>query len=383
MATVFETDVEDYEVGDETKLEDQGWTVNDEGGLQSVVSSPAHSGARAIFLEDAGGIRRAITVTTTGIDLTYWVRRADTRPPDLFIRSTTSPFWAFTVNFGFSAGTTIAVASGTVNPSDVLQEVAYVPAVDTWVKIRVRAQKSSTDGDDDGVVLVSVDDVLLIEVLAAELPADFDQLEFGGNDAYLDDILMTDEFTTDPDPIVGSVALGHKATVNATRAVMISASNTPQVNDEVGTVRIAGDRIRLSGETFIPDLVVALPRIMYPLGGSRNQALQHNAVIDAYDYLDIEIDSDDVDGKTVQARVEVRVGNSGISVTPQIYNVTDASVEVTGSACSATNADYSGTDQKQTLTITPASGVKKYRLRLTPSANTHPVWGIGLIEVLP
>jgi hypothetical protein len=380
MATVFETDVEDYEVGDETKLEDQGWTVNDEGGLQSVVSSPAHSGARAIFLEDAGGIRRAITVTTTGIDLTYWVRRAGTRPPDLFIRSTTSPLWAFTVNFGFSAGTTIAVASGMSNPGNVLQEVAYVPDVDTWVKIRVRAQKSSTDGDDDGIVLVSVDDVLLIDIQDAELPADFDQLEFGGNDAYLDDILLTDDFTTDPDPIVGSLALGHKATVKATRAVLISASNTPQVNDQVGTVKIVGDRIVLEGETEIQGLV-GRP-VPFQTGGSRNQSLQHSSVVEAYDYIDFRLDGDDYSSATVFA--EVRTSNAGTSVTPKVRRLTNTATDVaTGAACTATDADYSGTNQKQQLTFTPISGMNTYRLMFTPSNGTNRFWGIGSGEATP
>jgi hypothetical protein len=121
-------------------------------------------------------------------------------------------------------------------------------------------------------------------------------------------------------------------------------------------------------------------RAVYPLGGSRNQALQHNAVIEAYDYLDIEIDSTELEGLRVIARVEVRVENVGLSVTPQIYNVTDASVAGTGAACAATAADYSGTDQKQSFSVTLGDGVKKYRLRLTPSNNTYQFWAIGYLE---
>lgn len=122
-------------------------------------------------------------------------------------------------------------------------------------------------------------------------------------------------------------------------------------------------------------------RAVYPLGGSRNSALQHNAVIDAFDYLDIELDSTNLGGLTVRARVEVRVENSGLSVTPQIYNFTDSSVAGTGSACTATTADYSGSNQKQTIMVTLAAGVKKYRLRLTPTNNTYRLWAIGYLEI--
>lgn len=122
-------------------------------------------------------------------------------------------------------------------------------------------------------------------------------------------------------------------------------------------------------------------RAVYPLGGSRNVALQHNAVIDAYDYLDIEIDGTDLAGLTAQARVEVRVENAGLSVTPSIRNVTDSTDAGTGLACVATSDVYSGTNQKQTIALTLASGVKKYRLRFTPTNNTYMFWGLGTIEI--
>lgn len=122
-------------------------------------------------------------------------------------------------------------------------------------------------------------------------------------------------------------------------------------------------------------------RAVYPLGGSRNNALQHNAVIDAFDYLDIELDGTNLGGLTVQARVEVRVENSGLSVTPSIRNVTDSSDAGTGVACNATTADYSGSNQKQTITVTLAAGLKKYRLRLTPTNNTYMFWSLGFLEI--
>lgn len=89
---------------------------------------------------------------------------------------------------------------------------------------------------------------------------------------------------------------------------------------------------------------------------------------DALDYVDIEIDGTNQGGITYQARVEVRTANPGCSITPKIRNVTDSTDAGTGAACTATNVDYSGTNQRQTITITLAGGVKKYRLQYTLGA---------------
>lgn len=151
------------------------------------------------------------------------------------------------------------------------------------------------------------------------------------------------------------------------------AGGSYNVGDKFGAQ--SAEKIRQSFDALVGR------RAVYPLGGSRNVALQHNAVIEAYDYLDIEIDGTDLQNFTAQARVEVRVENAGLSVTPSIRNVTDSADVGTGLACVATAADYSGTNQKQTITVTLASGVKKYRLRFTPTNNTYYFVGIGYIEV--
>lgn len=146
---------------------------------------------------------------------------------------------------------------------------------------------------------------------------------------------------------------------------------------------IAGDKWGYQDSEWARQNFRALTAIRHilPLGGSRNQGLQHNAVIEAYDYLDIEIDSTELPGLSCVARVEVRVENAGLSVTPSIRNVTDSSDAGTGLACTATSADYSGTNQKQEFEVTLASGVKKYRLRLTPTNNTYQFWAIGYLEI--
>lgn len=146
---------------------------------------------------------------------------------------------------------------------------------------------------------------------------------------------------------------------------------------------VAGDKFGYQTAELIRQNFRALSRArhVYPLGGSRHQALQHNAVIEAYDYLDIEIDNTELAGLTVTARVDVRVENAGLSVTPSIRNVTDGSDAGTGLACAATATDYSGTNQQQEFAVTLASGIKTYRLRLTPTNNTYQFWAIGRLDL--
>lgn len=123
-------------------------------------------------------------------------------------------------------------------------------------------------------------------------------------------------------------------------------------------------------------------RFVYPLGGSRNTSLGLVASAqNAPDWLDVEIDGTSLSGLTATLRVEVRTLAAGTSVTPRIYNVTDAAAAGTGVACTATAADYSGTNQIQTIAVTLASGVKKYRLQGTPSNTTNPTFCIGYLEL--
>lgn len=104
---------------------------------------------------------------------------------------------------------------------------------------------------------------------------------------------------------------------------------------------------------------------------------------DAPDYVDIEIDGTNQGGVTFQARIEVRSRWPTNSITPKIRNVTDNSDAGVGSACTAGNPDYAGTNQKQTIALTIASGIKKYRMQYTLSKLGLGLdcWIIGEIEV--
>jgi len=103
--------------------------------------------------------------------------------------------------------------------------------------------------------------------------------------------------------------------------------------------------------------------------------------LQAYDSVEFEIDntSNQISGSAnvvIQVRVMVRVENAGISVTPRVFNITDSSVPTQSgaAACTATASDFSGTNQKQTISFTPASGKKRYIVQVAKSADTFQVW---------
>ena len=130
------------------------------------------------------------------------------------------------------------------------------------------------------------------------------------------------------------------------------------------------DQVRLNIKAL------AARRAVYPLGGSRQALVVYNGTFDAVDWIDVELDGTEFQtGATVRARVEVRSANAGTSITPLIRNITDSTDAVTGAACTATDADYSGANQKQTLSFTPVTGVKKYRLQFTNSNATNGTYG--------
>lgn len=123
-------------------------------------------------------------------------------------------------------------------------------------------------------------------------------------------------------------------------------------------------------------------RAVYVLGGSRSVSLPLVASSqNAEGWIDVEIDGTNLGGFTANLRVECRTINAATSVTPKLRNVTDSTDAGVGVACSATGADYAGANQKQTVAVTIASGVKTYRLQGTPSNTTHPTFVIGYLEI--
>jgi hypothetical protein len=127
-------------------------------------------------------------------------------------------------------------------------------------------------------------------------------------------------------------------------------------------------------------VAIASARLRGTLGGSRQVSVPKVAAAqDAIDYHDVEIDGTGLGGLSVRARVEVRTDNAATGVIPKIRNMTDSTDAVVG--VSSTSTTWGGTNSYQTLTFTPTTGIKKYRLQATPANATNPVYVIGDIEI--
>lgn len=131
----------------------------------------------------------------------------------------------------------------------------------------------------------------------------------------------------------------------------------------------------LGGSRTIPNDPVLNP--FTGLWQSKSAGLGPTNVVD---WMDIEIDGTNQAGITYQARVQCRTDRANVSITPRVYNVTDSTVAGTGSACAAASLDYSGTNQKQTIALTIASGVKTYRLQYSLNNVSGSTWMMGEVE---
>lgn len=151
-----------------------------------------------------------------------------------------------------------------------------------------------------------------------------------------------------------------------------------------------GDKTERFGAARFNDLRAALNlsgsgvfQRSVPIGGSSTVGLRYAGVIDAVDAVDFTIDNTSsfvsASDIVVPIIVKVRVEDATIAVTPRIYNVTlDAEATTTGGApCVATDEDYNGTDQQQTLLLALQTGVNVYRLQFTATDSTFQFWGQG------
>lgn len=142
--------------------------------------------------------------------------------------------------------------------------------------------------------------------------------------------------------------------------------------------------------------LAAVQRNLY-VGGSELTGIPATATGDVvlYDYVPWLVPNDNnqiggyVDSAggatlTRQVRVFARVSNAAINITPKIWygssmTAITTALSLTGAAaCSATNADYSGTNQIQTVTFTLPTGAKYFKVGFTiagtPAAD-YQIWG--------
>jgi hypothetical protein len=124
--------------------------------------------------------------------------------------------------------------------------------------------------------------------------------------------------------------------------------------------------------------LVACTFDVIPLGGSRTRPLpEGGGYMAAIDYIDFYLPHADYGGGTWEVIVETRVENVGISLTPRLYNITDASSAVVGSASTSTTGSSETAEwAQQVLSVTPTAA-KKYRLMGVKSADTYAAFLIG------
>jgi hypothetical protein len=115
-------------------------------------------------------------------------------------------------------------------------------------------------------------------------------------------------------------------------------------------------------------------RLERQLGGSREQGVQGSGSLDPPEFRQVQLDSTNLSGLSIRARVETKTNNAGTSVQPKIRNVTDSTDTVTGS--SHTNTTFT----EELLAISVVAGTKKYQLQLVTNNANNPVFGFGHIE---
>jgi hypothetical protein len=140
---------------------------------------------------------------------------------------------------------------------------------------------------------------------------------------------------------------------------------------------VSGDILTLARYNKIKDSVIANAHAVFPLGGSRVMVLPVVGATaqDAVDYIEFEVPTSDSGGHVYKVVCEIKTENAATTVTPRLYNVTDASVNWTGSA--GTSTAWGTYQVSSSLTI--AAG-KKYRLQFTKSDDLYESWGIGVIR---
>lgn len=139
-----------------------------------------------------------------------------------------------------------------------------------------------------------------------------------------------------------------------------------------------------------------------PAAGSLTDGILASATgdVDLLDCLPFRIDNTsgqfsnfaDSNGASliVQVRFWLRVSNAGISITPKmLYGATEGAITsvatlTTPVACSATNDDYSGANQKQTIAMALPSGANYFKPQITIAgtpADAYQAWAKARVDL--
>jgi hypothetical protein len=404
MAVVVDDNFESYGLGSPAASGlDANWTHTDLGGAGAVTVSTAqaHSGTKSV-LATVQGDDVLSPLPAVGAGATFKI-----------------DVWFYHIDHGGGSGGNFGIF---IDPADFSAGLAgifigpYSNAVrtgiafwyfkhgvktefqfptgmplNTWTKYTLEGKMSTVNGtyvDPDGYLIFSINDVVQAFVTGEHVTA-LDDADFPsatnpwGNvrvawSGHIDDIRIEDDVEVQA---FMRVAFGNKSVTTADRAILVNVTQNAEVLNTPETIKLVGNVV-IDGPLTVSGGVDGGDdprRSIYPLGGSRSTAIFNNVATDAQDYIDFVPRTGEFTGATVQAVVEVRTLDGGTSVTPKIRNLTDSTDAIIGLACTATNADYSGTNQRQTLGFTPVAG-KRYRLMLTPSNATNGVYGIGFVE---
>ncbi len=114
----------------------------------------------------------------------------------------------------------------------------------------------------------------------------------------------------------------------------------------------------------------------HELGGTLTRGVRSASYVNAPDSIDRYVDGTNLGGFTKQALVDVFTENAATSVTSKVRNVTDSTDAGVQSAPSTATSPTT-----QTIVLTLAAGLKRYRLMLTGSNATYDVFAKGYIEI--
>lgn len=149
------------------------------------------------------------------------------------------------------------------------------------------------------------------------------------------------------------------------------AYSTP---DSLSTTQV----ITTANYNKIRDSIIADCFLVFPLGGSRSLSIPNGGgYMDAEAALDFQLPDSASSGGVWRVVVEVVTENVSTTVTPRLYNVTDASATWTGSAGTATAWGTSAEQISTSLTI--ATG-KRYRLQASKSDDAVGAWMVGYLR---
>ena len=116
-------------------------------------------------------------------------------------------------------------------------------------------------------------------------------------------------------------------------------------------------------------------------GGSRVDGVRSASYVPVKDYPPLVLDATVLAGKTVKAYCDVRTENALTSVTPRIREYTTGVDAVVGVACTATDPEYAGANQRQVLTLTLTAGANRYRAELIGGNADADIFNIVAYEV--